>query len=50
MDGAIIRSKRVILDVKKMIGQYDADGDPIYILQLTIVNKVRVPDKLKKNG
>jgi hypothetical protein len=50
VDGAVIRSKGVILDVKKMIGQYDADGDPIYILQLTIVNKVRVPGKLKKNG
>jgi hypothetical protein len=49
-DGGVIRSKSVILDVKKLIGQYNSDGDPIYVLQLTIVNQPRVPDNLKKNG
>jgi hypothetical protein len=50
VDCAVIRSKGVILDVKKMIGQYNIDGEPIYILQLTIVNQARVPDSLKKKG
>ncbi len=31
-----------------MIDQYNADGEPIYELQLTMVNQARVPDKLKK--
>jgi hypothetical protein len=47
-DGTVIRAKGVLLDVKKMVGQYNADGEPIYELQLTMVNQARVPDKLKK--
>jgi hypothetical protein len=47
-DGTVIRAKAVVLDVKKMVGQYNADGEPIYELQLTMVNQTRVPDKLKK--
>jgi hypothetical protein len=34
-DGTLIRVKNVLLDVKKMIGQFNADGDPIYVPQLT---------------
>lgn len=47
-DGTVIRAKAVVLDVKKMVGQHNADGEPVYELQLTMVNQVRVPDKLKK--
>jgi hypothetical protein len=47
-DGSTIRAKAVILDVKKMVGQFNADGEPVYELQLTMVNQTRVPDKLKK--
>jgi hypothetical protein len=49
-DGAIIRTKAAVLDVKKMVGQYNADGEPIYVLQLTMVNQARVPDNLKKKA
>ena len=47
-DGTVIRAKAVVLDVKKMTGQFNNDGDPIYELQLTMVNQARVPDHLKK--
>ena len=47
-DDTVIRAKAAVLDVKKMVGQYNADGEPIYILQLTMINQARVPDKLKK--
>lgn len=47
-DGTVIRAKAVLLDVKKMAGQYNADGEPVYELQVTLVNQARVPDKLKK--
>lgn len=49
-DGTIIRAKAAVLDVKKMVGQYNAEGEPIYVLQLTMVNQARVPDNLKKKG
>ncbi len=49
-DGTVIRAKAALLDVKKMIGQYTPEGDPIYVLQLTMVNQARVPDNLKRKG
>jgi hypothetical protein len=49
-DGTVIRAKSVLLDVKKMIGQFNADGEPVYVMQLTGVNQARVPERLKKVG
>jgi len=49
-DGAVIRVKGVLLDVKRLIGQYKPDGEPIYVMQITMVNQARVPDNLKKKG
>ncbi len=49
-DGTVIRAKAVLLDVKKLVGQFNADGEPIYELQLTMVNQARVPDQLKKKA
>jgi hypothetical protein len=49
-DGTVIRAKAAVLDVKKMVGQYNADGEPVYMLQMTMVNQMRVPDSLKKKG
>ena len=49
-DGTIIRAKAVVLDVKRMLDQYNTDGEPIYELQLTMINQTRVPDKLKKKA
>jgi hypothetical protein len=49
-DGTVIRAKGVVLDVKKMIGQFNAEGEPIYVLQLTMINQARVPERLKKKS
>ena len=49
-DGTVIRAKGVVLDVKKMVGQFNAEGEPIYVLQLTVVNQARVPEELKKRS
>jgi hypothetical protein len=47
-DGTILRAKAVVLDVKKMVGQYNQEGEPIYEMQLTMVSQSRVPEELKK--
>jgi hypothetical protein len=47
-DGTILRTKAVVLDVKKMVGQYNPEGEPIYEMQLTMVSQSRAPEKLKK--
>ena len=49
-DGTVIRAKGVLLDVKKMTGQFNPEGEPIYVLQLTMVNQARVPEQLKKKS
>ena len=49
-DGTIIRAKAVILDVKRAIGQYSPDGNPLYILQYAFVNQVKAPDELKSGN
>ncbi|WP_189465166.1 hypothetical protein, partial [Mesorhizobium sp. M2D.F.Ca.ET.223.01.1.1] len=49
-DGTILRAKAVVLDVKKMLGQYTPDGDPVYEMQMTLVSQSRVPEHLKKKG
>lgn len=47
-DGTVLRSKAIVLDVRKMANQYNTDGEPIYEMQLTMVTQARVPDTLKK--
>jgi hypothetical protein len=47
-DGTVLRAKTVVLDVKKLIGQYNQDGEPVYEMQMTMVNQARVPENLKK--
>ena len=49
-DGSVIRAKAVILDVKRAIGQYASDGNPIYVMQFAFVSQLKAPDSLKKKG
>ncbi|GGI23815.1 hypothetical protein [Bradyrhizobium guangdongense] len=49
-DGTVLRAKAVVLDVRKMVGQYNQDGEPVYEMQMTMVNQARVPEELKKKG
>ena len=49
-DGSVIWAKAVVLDVKKAVGQYAPDGNPIYLMQFAFVNQLKVPKDLKKKG
>jgi S-adenosylhomocysteine hydrolase len=49
-DGTVLRAKAVVLDAKKMVGQFNAEGDPVYVMQMTLVNQIKAPDRLKKKG
>jgi hypothetical protein len=46
-DGTVLRTKAVVLDVRKMVGQYNQEGEPIYEMQMTMINQARVPEELK---
>ena len=47
-DGSTIRLKAVLVDVKKALNQFTPDGDPIYIMQQTVVVNLNAPEELKK--
>jgi len=47
-DGTKVRVKGILIDAKKAVGQYAPDGKPIYMLQMTLVNDLDVPDELMK--
>jgi hypothetical protein len=47
-DGTKIRAKAVLLDVKKAVGQFTVEGEPVYVMQITMVNNAIVPDELRK--
>jgi hypothetical protein len=46
-DGATIRLKAVLVDVKKAVDQFNTEGEPIYVMQQTIVTSLVVPAALK---
>jgi len=49
-DGTVIRLKCVLLDVKKAVGQFTIEGDPIYVMQQAVVSNTNVPAGLKKKS
>jgi hypothetical protein len=44
----VLRVKAAVLDVKQAVGQYSAEGDPVYLIQTTFVIRTNVPDELKR--
>lgn len=49
-DGTVIRVKLVATEVLRLDERYDAQNNPIYLLQSTNVMSVSSPDKLKRQG
>jgi hypothetical protein len=48
-DGTVIRLKQVVLEISKVPGRYDAEGNPFYVTKAQPVAAVAyVPEKLKK--
>jgi hypothetical protein len=47
-DGSIIKAKAVILDVKRAVGQFNIEGNPVYVMQMTMVHNLIAPPSLKK--
>jgi hypothetical protein len=47
-DKTVVRVKGVLVDVKKVVGEYAPDGKPVYLLQMTVVPDVIVPPELMK--
>jgi hypothetical protein len=47
-DGTVLKTKAVVTEVYRIIGEYDADGNPSYVLRSGGVLVVNAPDELRK--
>lgn len=47
-DGATIRLKPVVVEIRKLKNQFAPNGDPIYLVKSTVINDTKIPDSLKK--
>jgi len=49
-DNSSLRIKSVILGVVRVEGQYDPEGNPLYMVKANQVMTVSAPDHLRKGG
>ena len=47
-DGTVLKMKLVLKKVYKVEGEYDEEGNPVYVMQSTNVTAVSSPKELKK--
>ncbi len=47
-DNTVIRMKTVVTEVVRIDGEYDPEGNPIYLVRSSNVVAVSAPEKLKK--
>lgn len=49
-DGSVVRIKLVATEIIRLDDQYDAQGNPVYVVQSTNVMSVDAPEGLRKEG
>lgn len=49
-DGSVIRTKLVATEFVRLDGEYDADGNPVYLVKWTNVVSVESPEELRRRG
>ncbi len=47
-DGAILKLKPVTTDIFRVIGEYDAEGNPVYVVKSRNILAVQSPEQLRK--
>jgi len=47
-DGSIVRYKSTIIDAIRVTGEFDQDGNPIYLINQTGIINVESPNQLKR--
>ncbi len=46
-DGTLLKMKLVLKKVLRVDGEFDAEGNPVYIMQSTNVSSITSPDNLR---
>lgn len=49
-DGTILRTKTLVVDVVRVDGVYDNDGNPLYYVKSSLLVTADSPDALKRKG
>jgi hypothetical protein len=49
-DHTVVRLKPVVTEILRVEGQYDANGNPAYMIQSTNVTAVDAPEELRRQG
>jgi hypothetical protein len=49
-DGTVVRMKLVVTEVARLDGEYDDEGNPVYVINSSNVTHVSAPEDLKKGG
>jgi len=49
-DGSVIRLKTVTTEILRVDGEYDKDGNPMYVVKSANIVVVSSPDKLRRQG
>jgi hypothetical protein len=47
-DGSQVKQKAVLSEVWRVIDEYDAEGNPVYVLKSAGVINIQSPDELKR--
>ncbi|MGH9891822.1 MAG: hypothetical protein ACREA0_07545, partial [bacterium] len=47
-DGSVVRFKAVVLEVWRLLDEYDSEGNPSYVVRSRNVVSVMAPDELRK--
>jgi len=47
-DGSVIKLKAVVTEIWRIVGEYDNEGNPIYVVKSRNVVTVTSPDELRK--
>jgi hypothetical protein len=49
-DGTVVRMKAVVTEISRVDGQYDMEGNPVYVVNSANVTHVSSPEELKKGS
>jgi hypothetical protein len=49
-DGSNIRMKAVVSEIVRLDGEYDGEGNPVYLVKSTNVMVIKAPDNLKRGA
>lgn len=49
-DGTILFLKPVVVEVRHVIGKYNDQGDPVYLITGTTITRSKAPKRLRRKG